>query len=274
MPNCFIIMPISTPKALVPLYRGDDDHFRHVLDHLFIPAIEKAGLHPVPPKVSGPDIIHATIVKYIEQSDLVLCDMSSLNPNVFFELGIRTAVDRAACIVIDDMTSEVPFDTGIVNYHSYKSSLHPWLLSEEIEQLAAHIAGAQASDGRNALWRFFGLTARAELSTKEAGIDAKIDLLSMRVDGLTRHLTAQGGQAAATREQDPKESLSRLTMGLNAAANRGLFTILRASIDDQKQLHLYVRGSVSDESRVELVDVVELSGYTLGNIVPVVTVMG
>src|SRR5262245_30404025 len=108
MPQCFIIMPISTPKLLLPAYRGDENHFLHVLDHLFVPAIEKAGLSPVSPRVIGGDVIHATIVKNIEQSDLVLCDMSSLNPNVFFELGIRTAVDKPACMVVDDITTDVP----------------------------------------------------------------------------------------------------------------------------------------------------------------------
>src|SRR5262245_53526094 len=55
-------MPISTPKLLLSAYRGDEHHFRHVLDYLFIPAIEKAGLSPVSPKVVGGDVIHAALI--------------------------------------------------------------------------------------------------------------------------------------------------------------------------------------------------------------------
>ena len=117
MPECFIIMPITTPEAMAPLYGGDKDHFQHVLDHLFKPAIEKAGLTPVPPAAEGSDVIHAEIIKNIEKADLVLCDMSCLNPNVFFELGIRTAVDKPVCMVKDELTPKVPFDTGIINHH-------------------------------------------------------------------------------------------------------------------------------------------------------------
>src|SRR5947207_1642478 len=118
MRNCFIIMPISTPEPFVNLYGGDTTHFQHVLDYLFKPAINKVGLTPVPPIMEGSDIIHAEIIKKIEEAELVLCDISTLNANVFFELGIRTALDKPICIVKDNLTIVTPFDTSIINHHS------------------------------------------------------------------------------------------------------------------------------------------------------------
>ncbi|MCX5998275.1 MAG: hypothetical protein NTU41_01430, partial [Chloroflexi bacterium] len=91
--DCFIIMPVSTPDSLVDKYSGDTDHFRHVLGHLFVPAIKAADLTPILPIAQGSDVIHAEIIKSLETAEFVLCDMSSLNPNVFFELGMRTAVN-------------------------------------------------------------------------------------------------------------------------------------------------------------------------------------
>jgi len=41
--TCFIVMPITTPESLYSNYNGDEDHFIHVMDCLFIPAIEAAG---------------------------------------------------------------------------------------------------------------------------------------------------------------------------------------------------------------------------------------
>lgn len=43
-PSCFIIMPLTTPAQYVEAYKGDADHFIHVLNHLFIPVIEAAGM--------------------------------------------------------------------------------------------------------------------------------------------------------------------------------------------------------------------------------------
>lgn len=92
--RCFIAMPITTRKEQSEAY-GDTQHWRHVMDHLFVPAIEKAGFEPKLPMSTGTEMIHAEIVKNLETCDLVLVDLSSLNPNVFFELGVRDGARQA-----------------------------------------------------------------------------------------------------------------------------------------------------------------------------------
>ncbi len=74
---------------------------------------------------AGADLIHAEIIRKLEEADLVPCDRWTLNPNVFFELGIRTALDRPVALVRDDQTAILPFDTGILNTHTYRSALTP-----------------------------------------------------------------------------------------------------------------------------------------------------
>ncbi|MFC1984259.1 hypothetical protein ACFLVO_04550, partial [Chloroflexota bacterium] len=100
----------------------------------FIPAVEKAGYTPVPPQAKGADLIHAEIIKNLESANIVLCDMSSLSANVFFELGIRTALNKPVCIVKDELTPKVPFDTAILNYYEYKCALDPWELPKEYRE--------------------------------------------------------------------------------------------------------------------------------------------
>ncbi|HSR17472.1 MAG TPA: hypothetical protein VLM39_05190 [Ignavibacteriaceae bacterium] len=120
-PTCFIIMPITVPENYLPLYGNDPDHFIHVMEHLFIPAIEDAGFNPRKPIAMGGDVIQGNIIRNVEQSDLVLCDMSILNANVFFELGMRTSLNKSVCLVKDSFTTNLPFDTHIVNHLEYKS---------------------------------------------------------------------------------------------------------------------------------------------------------
>lgn len=181
-------MPITTPKHLVELYSGGKDHFNHVLNHLFVPAIEKVGLNPILPIAEGSDIIHARIIENIEKTDLILCDMSTLNPNVFFELGIRTAVDKPVCMVVDNQTEKIPFDASIINYHIYNSSIELWTIEKDIEALSQHIQKALSSDKTKSLWRYFSLSSKAKFSEEDTGIDAKIDLLLMEFEGLKRQL--------------------------------------------------------------------------------------
>ncbi len=186
---CFIIMPITTPESMREKYRDGKDHFRHVLDCLFIPSIKKAGYEPIPPIAKGSDLIHAEIIKNLETADLVLCDMSSLNPNVFFEFGIRTSLNRAVSVVKDEHTDNVPFDTGILNYHEYQSSLDPWILESEIGNLTKHLTtSAERSNGENTLWRYFGIKSEATPYQAETGADAKLEYLSLQMEGLGKKI--------------------------------------------------------------------------------------
>lgn len=87
--SCFVVMPVTTSSYYVEKF-DDPDPFNHVSVHLFAPALKQVGFAVIPPSVRGAELIHAEIIKNLEQAELVLCDLSMLNPNVFFELGIRT----------------------------------------------------------------------------------------------------------------------------------------------------------------------------------------
>src|SRR5688500_7238945 len=105
MPTCIVIMPLTTPPAVRETYR-DEAHFAHVLQHHFAPALEAATYEVWPPAASGSDLIQGEIIRQLDQADLVLCDMTSLNANVFFELGIRTALDKPVAMVKDKHTDK------------------------------------------------------------------------------------------------------------------------------------------------------------------------
>lgn len=87
-------------------------------------AITIAGFHPR--LVSDADnaaVIHGTIVQNIFDDLIVVCDVSSRNPNVMFELGMRLAFDKPVVIIKDDDTS-YSFDTGLIEHVPYPKSLH------------------------------------------------------------------------------------------------------------------------------------------------------
>ena len=107
-PVCFIIMPITTPEHMVPSYHNDRDHFQHVLEVLFPPAVEAAGYQMIPPNVDGSEVIQAEIAERLIYSDLVLCDISGFNPNVFVELGMRTALNKPVALVRDSLVERLP----------------------------------------------------------------------------------------------------------------------------------------------------------------------
>lgn len=192
MTSCFIIMPITTPDDLLNDYGDDVQHFSHVLEHLFVPAVQACGLEPILPLVAGSDVIHGEIVKNLSSASLVLCDMSQLNPNVFFEFGIRTALNKPVALVVDNRTKRIPFDTGIINYHRYESDLRPWVIEDERGKLRKHIEKTLESGlDKNALWKYFGVTQTAAFNPDQVTPEDKVDLILNRLDYL-----AKGGQSS------------------------------------------------------------------------------
>ncbi|MEM9549218.1 MAG: hypothetical protein AAGA77_24750 [Bacteroidota bacterium] len=66
--------------------------------------------------------IHERIVNNLYSNELVIVDVSSNNPNVMFELGLRLAFDKATIIVIDDKT-KFNFDINSIEHVVYNHTL-------------------------------------------------------------------------------------------------------------------------------------------------------
>tara|TARA_R110002124_G_scaffold221786_1_gene387236 strand:+ start:796 stop:1515 length:720 start_codon:yes stop_codon:yes gene_type:complete len=180
-------MPITTPEDCYQQYKADENHFEHVQDHLFIPAIQKAGLNPLLPKSTGSEIIHAEIIEKLSISEMVLCDMSILNANVFFELGVRTSLNKPVALIVDDHTPKIPFDLSNVNRHQYKSALNTWELESEINLLAKHIRESfEKSQNQNALWKRFKIEGTADFDKGDVTPDDKLNLIVQELQSLKR----------------------------------------------------------------------------------------
>jgi len=60
-------------------------------------------------QISSPGMIDAQIIRHLIDADLVIADLSGLNPNAFYEIGIRHMVAKP--IIHMQLDGEViPFD--------------------------------------------------------------------------------------------------------------------------------------------------------------------
>lgn len=114
--KCGIIMPISSHSDY------PNDHWKDVLN-ILAEAIEETDFEP---RLVSDDVaiglIHDRIVTNIYNDDIIVCDVSSKNPNVMFELGLRLAFDKPTIIIKDELTG-YSFDTGVIEHITYPSSL-------------------------------------------------------------------------------------------------------------------------------------------------------
>lgn len=112
--ECFVIMPIGDKEGY------SKGHFKRVYEDIFKPAIEKAGFRPYRADDSNAShLIQSDIIKKIIETPMAICDLSTRNPNVLFELGIRQAFDKPV-VLVQEIGTERIFDISSINTYDYK----------------------------------------------------------------------------------------------------------------------------------------------------------
>ena len=106
-PICFTIAPIGAP--------GSDTRKRsdQVLQYVFEEALGERYHVTRADKISEPGIITSQIIRALQDSELVLADLTEHNANVFYELAVRHAVNKPVIHVIDSRW-KIPFDVAPV----------------------------------------------------------------------------------------------------------------------------------------------------------------
>lgn len=127
--KCFIMMPIAEHKDYAP------GHFQRVYDYLIKPACELAGLEAYRADDNkASDMIMLDILQQIVECDMAICDISSRNANVFFELGLRQAFNKKTILITDGLQS-APFDISGLRHIGYSHTLRVDTVAKEIPEI-------------------------------------------------------------------------------------------------------------------------------------------
>ncbi len=87
------------------------------------------------------------IQREILNADLILCEMSDRNPNVFYELGLAHAIGAPA-ILVSKKAEDIPFDLRHIRVITYDYTAVGW--EEKLKQ--AIIATAHAVEQEKETW--------------------------------------------------------------------------------------------------------------------------
>lgn len=115
--KCFVIMPIGDTEGY------EKGHFKKVYEDLLKPAIKEAGYLPErADEIQSTSLITVDIIDRIYNTPISICDISSCNPNVFYELGIRNTCMLPVVLIKDKKTNN-PFDIKDIRHTEYSESL-------------------------------------------------------------------------------------------------------------------------------------------------------
>ena len=91
-----------------------------IYENLFKPAVEEAGLgFECRRSTATRGSIIRGIIEDLDESYVVLADLTDKNPNVFYELGIRHSI-RPRTILVAQKRQHIPFDLRSYASHIYK----------------------------------------------------------------------------------------------------------------------------------------------------------
>ena len=118
---CFVIMPIGAGDA----YEVYLNRYLNIIK----PAVE--GLQKDSEQIYNPlradfisstGSINRTVLQHIYNADVVLADLTDLNPNVFYELGVRHSL-RNGTILLALKGTKLPFDIGDMKVVFYEDKV-------------------------------------------------------------------------------------------------------------------------------------------------------
>ena len=118
--NCFVIMPFGDKPD--PGQDGKVIHFDEIY-HMFIKsAVEELGIKCVRcDEIGESGWIHSKMFTHIYDSEVAVVDITALNPNVFYELGVRHVLKKNVTVLIRQAGTRAPFNIQGFNIIEYKA---------------------------------------------------------------------------------------------------------------------------------------------------------
>ena len=140
--KCFVVMPFGTKP------RNDGTNRTYNFDKVYRVIIQRAisnvNMQPLrADETEGSRIVHADMFKDLRDRPVVLVDLSMLNPNVLYELGIRHVMSPTGTVLIanEETVKKLPFDIALSRTIAYKYD-GEYLDWDEVERVIPQLQAA------------------------------------------------------------------------------------------------------------------------------------
>jgi len=114
---------------------------RHILDPV---AAEKGYKTNRADEIPRPGVITNQIIEHLMKDDLVIADLTDLNPNVLYELAVRHAVNKPVILIGQIDSKDIPFDLSAQRFIQY--SLDPDDINNAKIELSRQIDSVELKD--------------------------------------------------------------------------------------------------------------------------------
>jgi hypothetical protein len=230
-PTCFVIMPFNHVKSLKNDYDTLNKDILDTIFHLYKDILEKEGYSVYRSDTVG-DIL-AEIVYSLDSADLVLADLTGLNPNVMYELGLRHGFTKKTILTSQDL-SELPFDLN-----KYFCLQYGWKTKKEKDELSINI---------QSVLKKIKTTPGIKFGPVHSYLGEKINIDTKFKNDFLNHLDALAAditnilsffriELAILLDKYP-ESINRLDIGVEVDKNKIPESVLNSPIQTSKAFNI------------------------------------
>lgn len=236
--SCFAIMPIADVDGY------PQGHFKHVYDDIIAPACTIAGYRAIrADEVKASNLIHLDILRKLIEAPIAICDLSTRNPNVLFELGIRQAFDMPVVLIQEKGTPRI-FDIAPLRYLEYSKEMkyHEVLKTQQelSETIKATVAADSDTGNVNSIVKLLALDNPARIPELKDGKEFfAIELMQAEMRELRKmvEISLHDGRRPARRGSLAAIEFERMTTTLEKInANKRM-----NPNDRMEQLHMLMR---------------------------------
>ena len=188
--ECFVIMPISDGEEY------EKGHFRAVFEDIIKPAVVSAGFTPQrADDVQRANMIHLDILQRLLDAPICICDLSSRNPNVLFELGIRQAFDKPVVLIQETGTPKI-FDISMLRIVEYSKEMKYRDVIEIQHSLTEAIVSTLSAESDaanvNSIIKLLSISTPASIPNLDIAnrADLTLDMISAQILDLSKKIDA------------------------------------------------------------------------------------
>jgi O-acetyl-ADP-ribose deacetylase (regulator of RNase III) len=153
--SCFVIMPFNLKTDA----DGQAIDFNAIYDDIIVPAVSGDAMR----EAGGPKIdcvrcdriaeagwVHRRMIEHIATADVAVVDLSTLNPNVFYELGVRHALKSYVTVLIERAGTKTQFNLSGMSAIRYDAAT-PEGAAQARRDIATYVANGLKAHGTDSL---------------------------------------------------------------------------------------------------------------------------
>ncbi len=232
---CGLVMPISAI---------DGCSERHWLDVRTIlrEAAEDAGYRgELVSESTDTGMIHRRIVQNLYHCPIAICDVSAMNPNVMFELGLRIAFNKPVVVVKDNAT-KYSFDTSGIDHLGYPRDLRHYDILEFQNRLTERIEQTVAAGEDGTFMRVFGPFQVAVPETETVPVDQlRFDRIEEALDSIMREMKQRSARnSTSSGPPDPESEFTPVNPNMLRVLEAYMFDVGRHYPVDESELDTFL----------------------------------